>query len=321
MAQHFLLSAAARTLSLKGIYQAGEEQAFATFRKLRWASTNGEPVCPVCGCVDHKAVGGRKTYRCIGCNKHYSVTSGTIFASRKLSFTDLLAAICLFVNGSKGMSSVQFSRDLDVQYKTAFVLSHKLREALAAEVATENLDGEVEIDGAYFGGHVRPENRAEDRKDRRVKENQSDRRRVVVALRERGGRTMSFVRHREAEGVEIARARMAKNATLFADEASHWDVLEVDFASIRINHSVSYSDGHGKHTNMVESYFSRLRRMVGGQHHHVSHKYLYQYANHAAWLEDHRERSNGGNAMALLGGSLNHPVSRVWAGYWQRKAA
>jgi hypothetical protein len=92
----------------------------------------------------------------------------------------------------------------------------------------------------------------------------------------------------------------------------------MQFRSTRINHSESYSDGHGKHTNWVESYFSRLRRMVVGQHHHVSHKYLYQYANHAAWLEDHRRRSNGGNAMALLGGALNQGVSRVWAGYWQR---
>lgn len=61
--------------------------------------------------------------------------------------------------------------------------------------------------------------------------------------------------------------------------------------------------------------------VVGGQHHFVSHKYLYQYANHAAWLEDHCRRSNGGNAFALLGGALNHPVSRVWAGYWQRNAS
>ena len=318
MAQHFLLSAESRTLSLKGIYQAGEAAAYETFRKLRWPATKGAPVCPRCGCLDHYEISTRRKFKCAACHAQFSVTSGTIFASRKLSFTDLLAAICLFVNGSKGMSSVQFSRDLDVQYKTAFVLSHKLREALAAEVANETLGGEVEIDGAYFGGHVRQENRVEDRKDRREKANQSDRRRVVIALRERGGRTLSFVRTREAEGVEIARARLVANAKVFADEASHWDVLEMDYGTTRINHSQSYSDGNGKHTNMVESYFSRLRRMVGGQHHHVSYRYLYQYANHAAWLEDHRRRSNGSNASALLGGALAHGVSRVWAGYWQR---
>lgn len=320
MAQHFLLSAEARTLSLKDIYKGGEEQAYETFKRLRWSQTDGEPVCPKCGCLDHYAIPTRRKFKCAGCYAQYSVTSGTMFSSRKLSFCDLLAAICLFVNASKGMSAVQFSRDLDVQYKTAFVLAHKLREALAAETTNETLHGEVEIDGAYFGGHVRPENRVEDRKDRREKANQSDRRRVVIALRQRAGRTLTFIRKREAEGVEIARARLSTKTMLFADEAAHWDALEMQFETGRINHSEAFSD-HGKHTNWVESFFSRLRRMVGGQHHFVSHGYLYQYANHAAWLEDHRRRSNGANANALLGGALNLNRSAVWAGYWQRNAA
>jgi hypothetical protein len=70
------------------------------------------------------------------------VTSGTIFASRKLSFVDLLSAICLFVNASKGLSAVQLSRDLDVQHKTAFVLMHKLREAMTAETRHVHPEGE-----------------------------------------------------------------------------------------------------------------------------------------------------------------------------------
>lgn len=318
MAQHFLLSAQARTLSLKAIYKGGEEKAYETFKSLRWAETQGEPVCPKCGCLDSYEISTRRKFKCAACHAQFSVTSGTIFASRKMAFVDLLGAICIFVNAAKGLSALQFSRDLDCQYKTAWVLAHKLREALAAETADHMAGGEVEIDGAYFGGHVRPENRKEDRKDRRLRQNRSDRRRVVIALRERKGRTLSFVRREEDEGVAIARARMLADAKLFADEATHWDTLEMTFPTGRINHSEAYSDLNGKHTNNVESYFSRLRRMVQGQHHHVSHKYLYQYANHAAWMEDHRRRSNGGNAMALLGGSLGHPVSRVWKGYWQR---
>jgi hypothetical protein len=58
--------------------------------------------------------------------------------------------------------------------------------------------------------------------------------------------------------------------------------------------------------------------MVDGQHHHVSPQYLYQYANHAAWLEYHRRESNGALAWRALGLALKHPVSRVWKGYWQR---
>lgn len=70
----------------------------------------------------------------------------------------------------------------------------------------------------------------------------------------------------------------------------------------------------------VESYFSRLRRMVQGQHHGVSPRYLAQYANHAAWLEDHRRLDNGALAGRTLGLALAHPVSRQWKGYWQRTA-
>ncbi len=85
-----------------------------------------------------------------GVHHQFSATSGTIFASHKLSFVDLLGAICLFVNASKGLSAVQLSRDLDVQYKTAFILMHKLREAMAHETAEARLAGEVEIDGAIL---------------------------------------------------------------------------------------------------------------------------------------------------------------------------
>ena len=150
MTQHFLLSAKARTLSLKEIYKAGEQKAYELFCNIRWHATGGEPVCPVCGCLDAYRINTRRKFDCKACRHQYSVTSGTIFASRKMDFTDLLAAICLFVNGAKGMSMVQLSRDLDCQYKTAFVLAHKLREALAGERGGIELGGVVEVDG-----HVR----------------------------------------------------------------------------------------------------------------------------------------------------------------------
>lgn len=321
MAQHFLLSKEARTLSLKSIYQGGEEAARETFRRIRWTETNGEPVCPACGCVDSKPVKGRPTFRCVGCGKHFTVTSGTIFASRKMSFVDLLAAICIFVNSAKGISALQLSRDLDCQHKTAFVLCHKLREALAAEIANETVSGEVEIDGAYFGGHIRPANFKADRVDRRRAEHQTGKRRVVIALRERQGRTHTFVVESEAEGVAIAERVARKGSVFFADEANHWDALHSNLVAHRINHSEAYSYYNGVNTNQAESFFSRLRLMVSGQHHHVSPQYLHQYANHAGWLEDHRRESNGANAMALLGGALKHPVSNAWAGYWQRGRA
>ncbi len=165
MAQHFLLSAQARTLSLKAIYQAGDDEAYETFCRLRWPDTDGCPQCPRCACTKAYHLSTRRRFKCAACHHQFSVTSGTIFACRKLSFVDLLAAICLFVNAAKGASALQLSRDLDVQYKTAFVLAHKLREALAAETAELKLNNTVEVDGAYFGGHVRRANLKADRVD------------------------------------------------------------------------------------------------------------------------------------------------------------
>lgn len=257
MAQHFLLSAQARTLSLKQIYQAGEDAAYATFRMLRWPETGGSPQCPHCSCARAYELSTRRKFKCAACHHQFSVTSGTIFACRKLTFVDLLAAICLFVNAAKGVSALQLSRDLDVQYKTAFVLAHKLREALAAETAKLKLGGAVEVDGAYFGGHVRPANLKTDRVDRRLLQNRTDKRRVVVALRERGGRTLTRSFRLESEGVDFARERIRSESIIAADDLRHWDVLASSFSMERIDHSAAYSVA-GIHTNGAESYFARL---------------------------------------------------------------
>lgn len=321
MAQHFLLSAKARTLSLKEIYKMGEDNAYKMFCELRWPQTHGKAVCPKCGHDESYNISTRRKFKCKACHRQFSVTSGTIFASRKMDFTDLLAAICIIVNGAKGISAVQLSRDLDCQYKTAFVLAHKIREAMAAEYDEVTLSGEVEIDGAWFGGHIRPENRVEDRKDRRLAKHQTGKRRSVVAARERCGRTLTSVCEHESEGADLIPEWVEEGSTIFSDEATHWDILHAKFDNVyRINHSEAYSVD-GICTNQAESYFSRLRRMVAGQHHHVSGKYLHQYANHAAWLEDNRRLSNGRLAKKVIGLAMASPVSRNWKGYWQRSAS
>jgi len=321
MAQHFLLSSEARTLSLKAIYKAGEAAAYETFCKMRWSETGGKAVCPRCECTESYGITTRRKFKCKACHHQFSVTSGTIFASRKLDFVDMLGAICIVVNAVKGLSALQLSRDLDVQYKTAYVLAHKLREAMSRDVHTgEILQGEVEMDGCYVGGHIRPHNVKEKRVDRRKAKYQTGKRRVVVAMRERAGRTLPFVTLTEAEGVELAKLHIDRMAVVAADEASHWDMLHDGWNVERVNHSEAYSS-HGKHTNWVESFFSRLRRMVSGQHHHVSPQYLYQYANHAAWMEDNRRNANGANALRLIENAMAMPVSRTWKGYWQRAEA
>ena len=319
MAQHFLLSAKARTISLKSVYQMGEDKAYALFRSLRWPETEGDAVCPRCGGCDAYDIPTRRKFQCKACGHQYSVTSGTIFAGRKLTFTDLLAAIVLFVNGAKGVSALQVSRDLDVQYKTAYVLCHKLREAMAAEQAGLTLDGIVEIDGAYFGGYVKPENRKDDRRDLRLTANRSGKRQCVVIMREREGRSLPFVVPSEGDACPIVRDRVGTLATIHADEGTGWDALHAGWDTHRVNHSVQFMD-KGVCTNQAESYFSRLRRMEIGTHHHIAGPYLNSYASEAAWREDHRRQSNGGQAMRVARSAMVSRVSRQWKGYWQRAA-
>jgi hypothetical protein len=228
---------------------------------------------------------------------------GHLFAWHKLPLRTYLMAIAVFCNEVKGKSMLALSRDLDVQYKTAFVLAHKLREAMASSTKTLRIGGEgrtAEIDRAYFGGHIRPENLAANRVDRRLAENQSGKRQVVVAMRERGGRTLAQVFAAETDAVAAVRLQIAKGTTVQADESPAWNTLHAGFAMRRINHQDGYSID-GACTNGAESYFSRLRRGELGHHHHIAGRYLVRYAQEAAWREDLRRASNGEQVYGVVG--------------------
>jgi transposase-like protein len=238
----------------------------------------------------------------------------------RFSLRDYLAAIAIFTNGAKGYSALQLSRDLDCQYKTAFVLAHKLREAIAAQDKGVKVSGEVEIDGMYAGGYVKPANYKENRRDRRVTRNQNGKRRVVIVARERHGQTITFVSKSEDASLPTLQDRIVVGSTVYADEASHWDVLHSRFNTHRINHSLAYSTSEGC-TNMAESFFSRLRRAEIGTHHHIAGPYLAAYAAEMDWREDNRHVSNGEQYHSIVTAAAKHPISRQWKGYWQRRAA
>jgi transposase-like protein len=322
--QHFLLTAAARSLSLGQVMRMTDEEARARFVEIRWSDNGGHPYCPHCGCADLYAYHCRAIWRCRGCGRQFSVTSGTLFHSRKLPVRDYLAAIALFVNAVKGISALQLGRDLDVQYKTAFVLAHKLREAMGSQVHSPDepeLAGTVEVDGAYFGGHVKPENRIEDRRDRRLAEEQTGKRQVVVVLREILGRTLPFIVPRESAAIPLIRKNVETGTIIHADESSAWERLHASYETHLVNHSREYKAEDGTTTNQAESFFSRLRRAEIGQHHRISGRYLYQYANEMAWREDNRRVHNGLHLRLVTNAALTNPKSAVWCGYWQRAAA
>jgi transposase-like protein len=319
VSQHFLLSTEARTLSLATVARMSDAEASDTFRKLRWADNDGEPYCPKCGCVRLTKLATRPVWKCSGCGYQFSVTAGTIFADRKRPIRDYLLAIAIFANGAKGHSALQLSRDLNCQYKTAFVLAHKLREAMDQEQRNVTLSGECEVDGAYFSGHVKPHNEVAKRIDRRAAEEQTGKRRVVVVMRQRKGRTLPFVFLKESDAVPTIRQRIPFGSIIHADEARGWDALHAHYDMRRINHSIAYSMD-GACSNQAESYFSRLRRAEWGTHHRLGGRYLHRYASEMAWREDHRRESNGAQFKAIASLAINHPVSRDWRGYWDRAA-
>jgi transposase-like protein len=326
MAQHFLLSRSAKTLSLATVFTMKDEEAEARFRAIRWPETNGEPVCPHCGSVDAydcRRLKGAPRFRCKGCRKDFSITAGTLFASAKLPLRCYLAAIAIFCNEVKGKSALALSRDLCVSYKCAFVLLHKLREAMAEEMKGRVVGGEgkiAEVDGGYFGGYVKPANLKEKRLDRRLAENQSGKRKVVVIIRERGGNSVPAVFNTESQAASFIRARIAKGTVVNADESGAWDNLHERFEMKRINHQEAYSLD-GACTNQAEEYFSRLRRAEIGIHHHIAGAYLLRYAQESSWREDNRRVSNGDQVNRIAALAMKRGKSVDFTGYWQRHIA
>ena len=225
MSQHFLLSKAAKTLTLGQVFRMTDSEAETTFRRLRWADTEGDPVCPHCGGLDAydcRRKSGAPRFECKQCGKDFSITSGTLFASHKLPLKAYLAAIAIFCNEVKGKSALAMSRDLGLSYKTSFVLLHKLREAMAAEMRGRVIGGngeEAEVDTGYFGGYVKPANLAEKRKDRRFAMNQSGKRKAVIVIRERDGNTLPAVFRTEGQALNFIRSRIAKGTVVNADES------------------------------------------------------------------------------------------------------
>ena len=323
MAQHFLLSAAAKTLTLGQVFRMADGEAETAFRKLRWPDTDGAPVCPHCGGLDAydcRRKNGAPRYECKACGKDFSLTSRTLFASHKLPLKAYLAAIAIFCNEVKGKSALAMSRDLGLSYKTAFVLLHKLREAMAAELKGRIVGGEgkiAEVDSGYFGGYVKPANLADKRKDRRFAVNQSGKRKAVIVIRERDGKSLPAVFRTEGQALNFIRSRIAKGTIVNADESPNWNELHGRFEMKRINHEEAYSLD-GACTNWAEEFFSRMRRAEIGHHHHIAGAYLLRYAQEASWREDNRRASNGDQVHRIAGLSMKCKPSVDFAGYWQR---
>jgi hypothetical protein len=325
VAIHFLQSKAARSLSLAQVFRMTEGEAETAFRKVRWSETGGEAVCPSCGSLDAYSArrpSGLLRFRCKAkeCRKDFTITSGTLFAAHKAPLRQYLAVIAVAMNEVKGKNALALSRDLGMSHKACWVLRHKVREAMAEEFKGRKMGGAgkvAEIDGAYFGGYVRPANLKEHRRDRRKLANQSGKRQSVIIVRERNGNSLPAVFKSEGAALAWIKSRVNRGTIVNADEASGWNDLNSKFEMKRINHQECYADGDIC-TNQAESYFSRLRRAEMGHHHHVSGPYLLRYAQEAAFREDARRVDNGAQVRRVAELALHRGPSVDFGGYYQR---
>lgn len=298
MSQHFLMSAAAKTLSVREVARMTEEEARWTFKSIRWP--HGVH-CPKCDNAAPYTYRTRPVWKCPACKLQFSLTAGTIFADRKMSMRDCLFAVVMFTNAAQGLSAMQLSRDMGVNYQTAFALLKKLRTLLhTAQQDIGKLSGTVEVDGAFFGGHLRYANKATGGRSARLVIDKRKERRSVVVARERGegGRTRTLVCKHEHGSVPLVREVIAPGSEVHTDGAGAWGGFKEAFDHFAVEHKDAYAMGNVR-TNLAESYFARLRRATA-VHHRMSGKYLHLYAAEMAWREDVRRQSNGAQFSELL---------------------
>lgn len=254
---------------------------------VRWPSG---PVCPHCGSMEgHYAIQGKSArpglWKCKDCREQFTVTVGTVFERSKIPLHKWLQAVYLLCSSKKGMSSKQIERMLGVTYKTAWFMTHRIREAM-----TSNPDGllgggggTVEADETYWGNNKRTVGPGRGYAHKMK----------VVSLVERGGKVRSFhVGDVKASTIkEILVSNVDKSANLMTDEASQYVKVGREFASHEVVHhgSKEYSRGTA-HTNTIEGYFSIFKRGLVGTYHKCGEQHLKRYASEFDFRYNHREK-------------------------------
>lgn len=254
-----------------------EEAARKHIEAIRWPDG---PVCVHCGSVERiypvKARPGRKIraglYKCgnKGCGKQFTVTVGTVFEGSHVPLNKWLMAIHLMCASKKGISAHQLHRMLGVQYKTAWFMCHRIREAMKEGGGLLGGSGPVEVDETFWG-----------KDDNYPKKNaRATHRLKILTLVERGGKARSY--HvpsvRAATLRPILREQIEAAATVYTDNAGQYRRLKEDFPTHEtVNHFEGEYVRGPVSTNTVESYFSVLKRGLFGTFHHVSKQHLKRY--------------------------------------------
>jgi transposase-like protein len=254
-----------------------EEAAYAKLESIVWP--NG-PVCPHCkGTERISKMQGKATrlglHKCYACRKQFRVTVGTVFESSHIPVHLWLQAAYLMCSSKKGISSHQLARTLDITVKSAWFMSHRLREAmrsgsLAPVGGSNGVNGIVEADETFIGREPgMPVRRAYHHKMK-----------VLSLLDRDAGQVRSVVVDdlKPDTIVPILKENIAKEASLFTDEAG----VYIKAAPSFVEHQTV---AHGQdeyvrgivHTNTVEGYFSVFKRGMKGVYQHCAKKHLHRY--------------------------------------------
>lgn len=292
-----------------------EDEARSQFKQFRWAEFGGRPTCGKCGCDAVNAYKARPIYKCKGCFAQFSDTSGTPWAYRKLKFRKLMYVVAMIAHNVQAKTVADICRDISVQYKTAFLWVQKLRSAIAQQAEKEILAGEVEIDGAYFGGFVRPKNLKKKRTDlRKIPFRDNERALSVTAARQRDGSIRTWVSKNETDARPFIADAIEPGSILFTDKAPGWSRLRGQFDLRQIDHSVAFYTPEAC-TNAVETLWALMRVMVR-THRHICQNYLDLYAAEAAWTLTKGKKARGqafGEVMSWMSRAGRSPL----AGYFQ----
>lgn len=271
-----------------------EEAAYAFVEARVWPEG---PVCPHCGGYDRIGkMGGKSTrigaYKCYQCRKPFTVKIGTIFESSHVALNIWLQAMYLIAGSKKGISSNQLHRTLGVTLKTAWFMSHRIREAMRSGDMTPfgSGGGIVEIDETFIGNDrtIKPEG---------VKKGRGfHHKHKVLSLVDRNSgfaRSMVVDTLRVSELLPILEENIAYEAHVMTDEAGQYQRLGDSFADHDfVRHSQSEYGRGIVHTNTIEGYFSIFKRGMKGVYQHCAKKHLHRYLAEFDFRYNHRE-ANG----------------------------
>lgn len=262
-----------------------EKAAYRFVEKHIWADGR---VCPHCGVIrDSKKLHGKSTrigvYKCYSCQKPFTVKVGTIFESSHIKLKFWLQAIYLLTSSKKGISTNQLARVLGITVKSAWFMSHRIREAMKDDKYGP-LGGSgkiVEADETYFGPVKDPATaRTSGQPFSKGGARGVANKRAVVSLIERGGKVRSFhVDRADKQTVAgIVVRNVEKETVLHTDESRLYAGADGHVAE---HHTVHHSSGEYArgivHTNTIEGYFSIFKRGMKGIYQHCDEKHLHRY--------------------------------------------